>query len=118
MAIEKGLDPAADRDDLVVVPVLHVDERLTRFGREHLAAMLLVQLAPPAQANVGLVATYIAIGQNLTAELDSAVLLVGHQLHLHRQAKIIGNQLTLEELILLDARAVPDDLAILHLPQL
>ena len=52
-----------------------------RLVPQQAATVFLVELAPPAGANVGLVALHLAIGQGLASELDAAIARVVDQLH-------------------------------------
>src|SRR5262245_55920724 len=98
LAVDVGADLAALGDDLVVVPFAALDVGVAGLVPEDAAPVLVVELAPPAGADVGLRAAHVAAGQRLAAELDAAVLLVGHQLHLQREAEIAGEEVAAEEL--------------------
>src|SRR5262249_3338704 len=81
LAVEERPDAAALGDDLVIVPVVDLDDLLAGLVvRQDAAPALLVELAPPAGADVGLRPAHLAVGQGLAAELHAAVLPVRHQL--------------------------------------
>src|SRR5262249_48654226 len=90
LAVDKSPYPAADRHHLVVVPVVPFDERLARLVPQHAAAVLLVELAPPAGPDVGLRPLDLAAGEGFAAELDAAVARVGDELDLHPQPEVAG----------------------------
>src|SRR5262249_4859631 len=73
VAVDVGADLGAVRHDFVEVPVVELDELLARLGPEQSAAILLVKLAPPARAHVGLVSLHLAVRQGGAPELDAAV---------------------------------------------
>ena len=68
VAVDPGAHAAADGDDFVVVPVAFFDELLAAFGFEEGAAVLFVELAPPAGADVALVAAHQAVFDRLRCE--------------------------------------------------
>src|SRR5829696_4006666 len=76
VAVHGGHDFVAERDDLVGVPVVLFHVLLAGVLPQQLAAVLLVEFAPPAFAGVGLVALGDALG-DFAAELDAAVGFVG-----------------------------------------
>src|SRR6266567_7454584 len=53
-SVDEGLHVAADGDDFVFVPVVGADMPFARLFPEQLAAVLFVELAPPADSHVGL----------------------------------------------------------------
>src|SRR5262249_43568481 len=118
LAVEVRPDLAAYRDDLVTIPLVRLQVGLARLVPQQAPAVLLVQLAPPAGADVGLIAFHLAVRQGLTAELHAAVALAWCQLDLERQAEIAGDHLADQELVALQAGTLADDLPLLDLPQL
>ena len=76
VAVDPGADAAADGDDFVVVPVAFFHELLAAFGFEEGAAVFFVELAPPAGADVALVAAHQAVFDGGAADLDAAVAFV------------------------------------------
>src|SRR5690554_4348871 len=53
--VDLGLHMLPPSDDLVRVPVARFDQVLARLVPQQSAAVLFVQLAPPARTNIGLV---------------------------------------------------------------
>ena len=100
VAVDPGSHPAADGDDFVVVPVALLDELFAALGFQEGAAVLFVELAPPAGADVGLVALHLAACDRLAADLDAAVPFVVDELHVERQAEVADRQLADQELVL------------------
>src|SRR5439155_16194785 len=81
VAVEPRADAAADGNDLVTVPVAFFDELLAALGFEQRAAMFFIELAPPAGADVALVAAHQAGFDWLAAYLNAAIAFVVDQLH-------------------------------------
>src|SRR5688572_14986889 len=98
LAIDPGLDAVALDLDLVAVPVVLLDVLLAGAVREDAAAVLLVELAPPARADVGLVAGDIAVRDRSRSKLDAGVARVALELDLEGQAEIAKLELADEEL--------------------
>jgi hypothetical protein len=79
--------------------------------------VLLVELAPPAGADIGLVALDLALGQRLAAKLDSAVAGVVYELHLASEVEVGGGHVAREKLVAFEAGGAADDLAVLDGPE-
>src|SRR5262245_20687073 len=112
LSVDRRADGRALGYDLVRIPFPFLHELVARLIPQEAAAVLLVQLAPPADADVGLRALHVAAGQRFAAELDAAVAAVGDQLDHERQSKIAGEHVAAKELVLFQARAAADDLAV------
>ena len=91
---------------------------ITRLVPKQRSAVFFVKLAPPARADIGLIALHFAFGRYFAAELNAAVFLVWCQFDFELQMEIPDKILAFEEFILLDAWRLADDLAILDLPKL
>src|SRR6185503_10122373 len=95
--------------DHVAVPAVERDLRGAAVD-EQPAPVLLVELAPPAGADVGLVALDLAVLERLRPELDAAVPLVAGQAHLDAQAEVAELEVAREEGVALEALGAADDL--------
>src|SRR5262249_58321869 len=92
-------------------------ERPPGLFPEQFGAVSFVELPPPADADVGLVAFHLAAGERLAAELNAAVPRVGDELHFQRQFEVPQQKMIDEKLIPREAFARADDLTILDAPQ-
>src|SRR5687767_11128494 len=77
LAVEICPQTASHGDDLVAVPLPRFDVGFARGVPQQPAAVLFVELAPPAGADVGLIAAALSLRERFAAELDAAVLAVG-----------------------------------------
>src|SRR6266404_6179986 len=111
-------DFAADRQNLIDVPVVSFDAGFAGFVGQERATVFLIELAPPTGADVGLRALHFKIAEAFAAELDAAVFLVRDELHFQDEPKIVQRQLAFQELVVLEAgRGTADDFAVFDRPQ-
>src|SRR5690606_1004654 len=118
LAVDVGADMAAVGDDFVIVPFAFLDVRFARFLPQQRSAVLFVQLAPPALANVGLIAADFALGQAFAAELNAAVFLIRRQFYFQGQAEVVRHHVTAQEFVAFQPLAAANDFAILDAPQI
>ncbi len=118
LAVEPRANVAADRFDFVVVPVALLEKRLAGFIGQNSPAVLFVQLAPPAGADVGLVAAhFVETIQRFGAELHAAVALVVDQLEIERQAGNFSPSGRSAKTCCAESRAAAHDFAVFDRPQ-
>src|SRR6185295_3058103 len=115
VTIERDAHARAGADDLVGIPVALLHELGAATVDEDAASVLLVELAPPAGADVGL-ATFDfsrvrSAGERLGPELHAAVADVVDQDDVEREAEVAELEVAHEEGVLRDAlRGLADDL--------
>jgi len=117
LIVQEGLNPAPLGDDAIAVPLSHPDMGIAGLLPEESPAMFLIELAPPAGANVGLIAPHLSAGQNLTAELDATVFGVGGQFDLELEGEVCEQQVIGEEFIPFEAGTAADEFALVDTPQ-
>ena len=119
LAVEPGSDAVADGFDFVFVPVALFEVLFAGLFPQQAAAVFFVELAPPAGADIGLVAAHFGEAfERFGAELDAAVAGVVDEFHFEGELEIFCGQVAQQEGVVLEAFGAADDLAVFDGPEL